>query len=77
MAISVQYTGYVKDIVDKSSEQFEHLKTTEDLKTELNNKYPELNRTYYTLSHNGTLVSKSQELVSGDVIILICPFAGG
>lgn len=80
MNISVKYFGIVADFTQKKEEVFslnEDVNSIETLQSKLEQLYPEIKSTTYSLALNQKLVNQNAALQDEDEIALLPPFAGG
>ena len=77
MKITVLFFGILKDVVANSKFTMQDVKNLEDLKSQLIEKHPELQRYVYRVFVNKTLISGNKSLSNGDEIALVPPFVGG
>ncbi|WP_366186972.1 MoaD/ThiS family protein [Flavobacterium ovatum] len=80
MIINTKYFGLIADITKKKEEQLqleETLISVASLKSIMENNYPDLRKTSYSVAVNQALVGVETNLKEQDVIAFLPPFAGG
>ncbi len=77
MKITVLFFGVLTEIITRNSLAIHDVKNVEDLKRQLIEKYPELQRYVYRVFVNKELIAGNKSLNDGDEVALIPPFAGG
>lgn len=80
MKILIKYFGLIIDLTNKKEEVFEtdfNEISTEQLKSILVHKYPELEKIMYKTAINEVIVSENTMIQNNDTIALLPPFAGG
>ena len=77
VTINLIYFGSVKDITGIHSEKVDSPATLNELNELLISRFPQLSVVSYRLSVNRILVTDNRQLLEGDEIALLPPFAGG
>ena len=75
--VNLFYFGSVTDITGISSEETDSPETLEELNEMLQVRYPKLAGNSYRFSVNRKLITGNRQLIDGDEIALLPPFAGG
>ena len=75
--INLIYFGSVMDITNITAETIEAPATLWELNEWLISRFPQLSVTSYRLSVNRQLITDNRQLIDGDEIALLPPFAGG
>ncbi|MFA5815370.1 MAG: MoaD/ThiS family protein [Bacteroidales bacterium] len=75
--VNVIYFGSVMDITGINSEKIDSPETLNELNELLISRFPGLSVISYRLSVNRQLITDNRQLVDGDEIALLPPFAGG
>ena len=75
--VNLVYFGSVADITGISSEKMEAPATLDELNEMLMARFPKLSTIRYRYSVNRQLITGNHQLVNGDEIALLPPFAGG
>ncbi len=75
--VNLIYFGSVTDITGISSERADSPATLDELNEMLKVRYPKLSVISYRFSVNRQLITGNRQLVDGDDIALLPPFAGG
>ncbi|TSA37245.1 MAG: MoaD/ThiS family protein [Porphyromonadaceae bacterium] len=75
--VNLIYFGSVMDITGTNSETIDAPATLNELNAWLISRYPGLSVISYRLSVNRQLITDNRQLVNGDEIALLPPFAGG
>ena len=75
--INLIYFGSVMDITGINAETVDTPATLNELNEFLHNRYPRLSVMSYRLSVNRQLITDNRQLIDGDEIALLPPFAGG
>ncbi|AWG20085.1 hypothetical protein FFWV33_00395 [Flavobacterium faecale] len=80
MILNTKYFGLIADITNKKEEQL-NLEQTQisvaSLKAFMENNYPDLRKTSYSVAVNQAMVGVDTNLSEKDVIAFLPPFAGG
>ncbi len=77
MAIEVQFNGIFRDKTDKYSASYKGVKNLAALAELLHKDYPQIKHLQRTYFVNGKQALESENISSGDKIMIIPPFAGG
>lgn len=78
MKLTINYFGMIAEVVGSSKADFElRGRNVSDLKSELENTFPELLGMSYQIALNQKLVSTETEIMEQDEIAVLPPFAGG
>jgi len=77
VTINLIYFGSVMDITGVTSERVDSPATLNELNELLISRFPGLSVISYRLSVNRQLITGNRQLVDGDEIALLPPFAGG
>ncbi len=80
MKLYLKYFGLVVDITQKKEEilsMYESKITVSFLKSNMENNYPELKNTNYSIAVNQSMVGVDYNINDGDIVALLPPFAGG
>lgn len=80
MNISINYFGMIAESTGKSSEKIEtaEIRTVNDLRKELVNRYPNLSTYEFKIAIDANLVEDENEKIKpGALVALLPPFAGG
>jgi len=75
--VNLIYFGSVTDVTGIPSEKIESPSTLEELNKSLIARFPGLKAIRYRFSVNRKLITGDRQLVDGDEIALLPPFAGG
>jgi sulfur-carrier protein len=75
--VKLIYFGSVTDITGMPGEKIESPTTLDELNESLIARFPGLTAIRYRFSVNRQLISGNRQLVDGDEIALLPPFAGG
>lgn len=78
MELSLNYFGMIAEVTNVQQEKLDiDVKTINDLKLKLVEKYPAITKLNYQFAVNQHLVEDDFQLNNGDEIALLPPFAGG
>lgn len=77
MEIKILAFGQIKEIVGKTTFSIANIYTTDELKNQLINQFPEINNINYSLAINKNIIQINTELQNGDNVALLPPFSGG
>ncbi|HYX07706.1 MAG TPA: MoaD/ThiS family protein [Bacteroidales bacterium] len=77
MINKIHLYGILADTLRKSEIETEHTKSPQDLRLQLNDKFPEIAGFRYAIFVNNVELTDSTEIHENDVISLVPPFAGG
>ncbi|MES2830026.1 MAG: MoaD/ThiS family protein [Bacteroidota bacterium] len=77
MKIEVISFGKIAEFIERQQIVVENLSDTDDLKTLLEAKFPNLKNIKYRLAINKVLVQKNIELPESATVALMPPFSGG
>lgn len=80
MKITIKYFGATADASKSREERFDFegsLLTVSELKSQLHDKYPQLQRITCSIAVNQQLAHETTVIVDGDLVALLPPFAGG
>lgn len=80
MNVTLKYFGLLAEITQSSEEQLElksETKTLSELKQNIENRFPDFQKTSYSMALNQTICNPEVLLQEQDVIAFLPPFAGG
>lgn len=80
MILTLKYFGLLVDITQIKEEVVtveESKITVSVLKSRMENSYPKLKNTHYSIAVNQSMVQVDYAIHEGDVVALLPPFAGG
>lgn len=77
MEITVLIFGQLAELVGTHELKLNGYDTTNELESDLHQRYPRLSESKYRLAVNKKLVSTTASLAAGDVVALLPPFSGG
>ncbi|WP_298224988.1 MoaD/ThiS family protein [Flavobacterium sp.] len=80
MDITVKYFGIIADVTSKKEETFtlsDAVNSIQSLQFHLEQLYPEIKNTTYSLAINQKLTNQNETLQDQDEIALLPPFSGG
>ncbi|MCG9791267.1 MoaD/ThiS family protein [Flavobacterium algicola] len=80
MIINTKYFGLIADITNKKEEKLQldgGKMSVASLKLLMENNYPDLKKTTYSIAVNQTMVEEETFLNEQDIIAFLPPFAGG
>ncbi len=78
MSLTIKYSGYIADVTGKQEEEISILDSLENLDNYLKAQYNSIFRAYFMYAINGKMCADMQtKLQDKDVVLLLCPFAGG
>lgn len=77
MSITVYYAGILADTAGKSNETMEETGPKTRILKSIMEKYPDLKKLSFVVSHNGIITHGEVDVRDGDRITLIPPAPGG
>ncbi len=77
MKINVTAFGYLAEIIGKSHFEINDVSDIVSLKTNLENKFPEIKTREYKIAVDKKLVNENVLLNNNSEVVLLPPFAGG
>lgn len=77
MEINLLAFGQIADITDKSSWKIAGIKDTNELIQKLEEQFPALSTTSYSIAVNKKIVQENTTFNENDTIALLPPFSGG
>ena len=78
MTLIIKYFGMTAEASGKEEEELSnHYSSIKELKTDLLNKYPDLEKMNFKIAVNQTIIDGGCDLVGNEEIALLPPFAGG
>lgn len=77
MKVNVLFFGVLTDVSDVNKLVVRDVKNLKGLKSELENRYPDLGKYTFQISVNREIIHTNKALKDGDEVALLPPFAGG
>ena len=77
MKVDVLFFGVLTDVSNVNKLVISDVKNIEGLRSELQNRYPDLGKYTFQISVNREIIRTNKTLRDGDEIALLPPFAGG
>lgn len=77
MKITILFFGQLEEITGTSSIKLTDISDTDDLKNRLQQQFPALEKTTFSIAVNKQIIHQNTGLKSEDEVALLPPFSGG
>lgn len=77
MEVKVLFFGILSEVTGTAIKHYQEVKSINGLMQRIQDDFPEIVHYNFRISHNNIITDNDQDLVSGDEVALMPPFAGG
>jgi molybdopterin synthase sulfur carrier subunit len=77
MEVKVLFFGVLAEVTGTTCKYYPDVKSMGDLTLRIRDDFPEIAHYNYRISHNSEVIDNDPQLLGGDEIALLPPFAGG